>query len=70
MTASRVEAYLAALAKTAGREFDAGGEPILTAVERGVLAEADKADFIDAFRQHVRVTIELQRLDMLDAEVT
>lgn len=66
---TRSEAYLAALSKTAGRRFDDKGRPILTAVEMRVVAEAEKADYVDDFKRHVAVTIELQRLANLDAEV-
>lgn len=69
MTTSRVDAYLAALSKTAGREFDAAGKPVLTELEAHVVVEADRLDFVDAFKRHVAVVIELGRLERLDEEV-
>jgi len=67
--ATRVKAYLTALAKTAGRQFDAAGKPVLTKDEQRVLAEAERADFVDAFRLHIKMTIALRRLEHLDSQV-
>lgn len=62
---NRVEAYKAALAKTAGRRFDADGKAILTDGEKAMLKGLERADFADGFRQAIGLKIAMKRLEMI-----
>lgn len=65
MTATRVEAYLTALAKTAGREFAFDGSLVLTDGERDLIAGLEHQDFADDFQRAIAVRQAMMRLDFL-----
>lgn len=62
---TRIEAYKAALAKTAGRRFDAAGQPILTDDERAMLKGLERADFAEAFQRAIGLKMAMMRLEAI-----